>query len=273
MPFTLSHAAAVVPLRRTRLVWSALVIGSFGPDFQYFFFMSYDSRSWHHYPDLYRYCFPFLFAAFLLFQVAIKKPVAGLLPVALQRRIDVSRSYVPKSIGDFLLVVLSLAIGLGSHLLWDSFTHPLSWAWAHIAFLRRPMAVPGEPHGYGYVAAQMFSTLFGFFVLLVMFIVWWRRTAPVHPSVFSLSWRAKLAIWIEIAILTIGGGIWRASVLVGPFWLRVHWDYFQIIAVISAIGWLCWELLAYGLLLNYAMFRAKREGAHSGAPLVGKTWD
>src|SRR4051794_24263241 len=79
MPFTVPHAAAVLPLRRTRLVWSAMVLGSFGPDFQYFFFMSYDSRSWHNYPDVLRFCLPFTLAAFLLFQTFIKKPVAGLL--------------------------------------------------------------------------------------------------------------------------------------------------------------------------------------------------
>ena len=36
MPFTLSHAAAALPFRRTRLIKSALVIGCFAPDFEYF---------------------------------------------------------------------------------------------------------------------------------------------------------------------------------------------------------------------------------------------
>ena len=36
MPFTLAHAAAALPLRRFKLVWSALVIGSFAPDFWLF---------------------------------------------------------------------------------------------------------------------------------------------------------------------------------------------------------------------------------------------
>ena len=35
MPFTLSHAAAALPFRRTRLVMSALVFGCFAPDLEY----------------------------------------------------------------------------------------------------------------------------------------------------------------------------------------------------------------------------------------------
>src|SRR5581483_12465816 len=37
VPFTLAHPAAVLPLRRRGLVFSALVVGSMAPDFEYFF--------------------------------------------------------------------------------------------------------------------------------------------------------------------------------------------------------------------------------------------
>ena len=35
MPFTVSHVAAALPLRRLNLVWSAFVVGSMAPDFPY----------------------------------------------------------------------------------------------------------------------------------------------------------------------------------------------------------------------------------------------
>ena len=37
MPFTVSHAAAVLPLQRLGLPLTALMIGSMAPDFGYFF--------------------------------------------------------------------------------------------------------------------------------------------------------------------------------------------------------------------------------------------
>ena len=47
MPFTIAHAAAALPLRKTRLVLSALVIGTMVPDLQYFLRMAPDDRYGH----------------------------------------------------------------------------------------------------------------------------------------------------------------------------------------------------------------------------------
>ena len=57
LPFTLAHAAAVVPIwRRGRsfLPLSALVVGCMAPDFEYFANLSADSRTWRR--RLRRYC-------------------------------------------------------------------------------------------------------------------------------------------------------------------------------------------------------------------------
>jgi hypothetical protein len=35
MPFTVSHAAAVLPLRKLNLISSAFIVGSMAPDFPY----------------------------------------------------------------------------------------------------------------------------------------------------------------------------------------------------------------------------------------------
>ena len=263
MPFTLSHAAAVLPLRRTRLVWSALVIGSFGPDFQYFLLMSYGSRSWHHYPDILRYCLPCTVAVFVLFQLFIKRPCAGLLPLALQQRLDLRNRALPKTFGGALWVLLSLAVGIGTHLVWDWFTHPHTWPWRHITFLHtllRPRF--GEP-GYGYEYAQETSTVIGLMIVLAWCALWYRWTAPTQAPVSRISVGLKVVIWAEIAVLTIAGALWRATVLSGPPWVRGGQAYFQIIALISAIGWLFWQLLAYGIIEMWAQHREqKKREAH-----------
>ncbi|MES0491873.1 MAG: DUF4184 family protein [Leptospirales bacterium] len=36
MPFTISHAAAIIPFNKKPFILSALMIGSFSPDFSYF---------------------------------------------------------------------------------------------------------------------------------------------------------------------------------------------------------------------------------------------
>src|ERR1700689_4266788 len=107
MPFTVSHAAAVLPFRRSGLIWSGLVIGSFGPDFEYFLRMSAGSRAWHHFPAVFLYCLPFTVLAFYLFQGVMKRPIVALLPVSIQRRLDPGGNPFPKTFSNILVLLVS----------------------------------------------------------------------------------------------------------------------------------------------------------------------
>jgi hypothetical protein len=57
MPFTISHAAAVLPLSRTGLPLAALMIGSMSPDFAYFLPARTGLLS-HSVPGLFKFCWP-----------------------------------------------------------------------------------------------------------------------------------------------------------------------------------------------------------------------
>jgi len=59
LPFTLAHPAAVLPLRRTGLVFSALVVGSMAPDFPYFLSVSDAIRWGHSTRGVFLFCLPF----------------------------------------------------------------------------------------------------------------------------------------------------------------------------------------------------------------------
>jgi hypothetical protein len=67
MPFTLSHAAAVIPFRRTRLVMSALVMGCFAPDFPNLLFLSPDKSYGHTISGMFLLDLPLALAALWLF--------------------------------------------------------------------------------------------------------------------------------------------------------------------------------------------------------------
>ena len=45
MPFTPAHVAAALPFRRTRLIWSALIVGTIAPDLEYYVRLNADGRS------------------------------------------------------------------------------------------------------------------------------------------------------------------------------------------------------------------------------------
>src|SRR5688572_24898922 len=119
MPFTISHAAAVLPLQRfTRLPLAALLIGSMSPDFSYFLPWSLD-RTTHSFPALFWFCWPVGLALWILFVRVVETPTLALLPDRWRARFAPSeRPFTPS-----LLVRASIAVILGAvtHITWDAF--------------------------------------------------------------------------------------------------------------------------------------------------------
>jgi len=125
MPFTISHAAAVLPLSRTRLPLAALMIGSMTPDFAYFMPWEPDRFATHSVEGLFWFCWPVGMAVWLLFVHLLEEPTIALLPPNWRagiRRSD--RSWAPRSL---LLASLAVIIGAITHDLWDAFTHGSSF--------------------------------------------------------------------------------------------------------------------------------------------------
>jgi len=125
MPFTLSHAAAVLPLKNSRLPLAALMIGSMSPDFAYFLpFETLTRLSTHSPGGILFFCLPIGLAAWLLFVRVLERPTIELLP-------ETWRDRFPRSDPRFSLSALSLAgvaviIGAVTHVVWDSFTHAIT---------------------------------------------------------------------------------------------------------------------------------------------------
>lgn len=257
VPFTVSHAAAVLPLRRTRLAWSALVIGSFGPDFEYFLRMSSDSRAWHSYPDFLLYCLPFTVLVFVLFQVLLKKPLTGLLPNGLQRRLKSVAPTLPRTVSGAFWVVVSLLIGISTHIAWDACTHRHTWPTDHIAVLRGLVVLPLNHRMYGWQLFQTFSSVFGLFVLALYFWAWYRRTPPRGPLAMSLAPAYKMVVSCGLVVVAFAAGSWYTLREVGAPESLLHTSSFDVLFVVSAMTWFLWEVVGYSLIVTIA---AKTKG-------------
>jgi len=79
MPFTISHAAAVLPLSRTGLPLAALMIGSMSPDFAYFLPNGPGVLS-HSVPGLFKFCWPTALLVWVVFVQLLETPTLALLP-------------------------------------------------------------------------------------------------------------------------------------------------------------------------------------------------
>ncbi len=120
MPFTVAHAAAVLPLRKTRLPMAAMMIGSMSPDFSYFTPFTIGLMT-HTLAGLFWFCLPVGFLAWLFFVRVLEPPTIALLPAGWRQRVTPSETTLT---GPLLLKVAgAILVGAATHLLWDSFTH------------------------------------------------------------------------------------------------------------------------------------------------------
>lgn len=251
MPFTLAHAAAAYPFRRTRLVLSALIFGTFAPDLEFFVRLSPEGHFGHTIRGLFLLSLPVAFAAFWLFHDVVKEPMAALLPTAVRQRI-VPGIY-PLSLRrplSLVLVLVSLLVGEATHILWDSLTHGGYWPARHFPWFWERVHIPLLGQLYNYKILQYASTVLGLLVVLFWFLHW-LRTAPVQrpPAGSSVPANQIRAAQFLIPTTVLLGALVRAMVGVAhpenPRDLQ-HWLVDFVITAIS-LTWL--ELMLWGFTL------------------------
>jgi hypothetical protein len=136
LPFTLSHAAAAAPLRKWGFVLSALVIGSFSPDFVYFIRLSPVGHFSHTIPGVFLFCLPAGMASLWIYHRLLKEPLAALFPEPLRRSLlDANRPFRFLPGQRLASLAISITLGAFTHLAWDSFTHESGAALHFMPFL------------------------------------------------------------------------------------------------------------------------------------------
>jgi hypothetical protein len=126
MPFTPGHPAIILPLIRSRYFSATgLIIGSMSPDFEYFFRMSVMGVHGHTKAGLFYFDVPVTVILALLFHLVVKVNLISNLPPFFQRRFQqtLSLNFLSYLKNHWAIFLMSAAIGAGSHIFWDSFTH------------------------------------------------------------------------------------------------------------------------------------------------------
>ena len=245
MPFTISHAAAAIPFRRTRLVLSALIVGTMAPDFEYFMHGRIIGRLSHNFQGAFEFCLPASLIVLAVFHWVLKRPVVTLLPNSVQRRI-VFRDFDFWPLSRFLLICASILIGIATHLVWDNFTHSGRWAVEHIAWFQHSTTFFGHSM-VNYKLAQNLSTLLGL-ALLAAWFAYWYRMQPTHDlPVYSLSSGAKFLIVTSIIAIATALGLARALILLGSKPISAVFIGNLVVATVSTA---ILELLIFSLVIR-----------------------
>jgi len=249
VPFTLAHGAAVLPFRRSRFIFSGLLVGTFAPDFEYFLRLNIHGRFGHSLLGTFVLTLPLALLVLWLFHAFVKFPLARLLPDAIQRRLT---SHLHKfhfgGPARFALIVGSILIGIMTHLLWDSFTHPNTWPLRHWAMLSQPIQLPIIGLIPFYKALQHGSTIAGVGIFSAWLVLLYRATKPRNRRLINAASLAqKITIGVVITTVATVGAIIRAVAVVGIPHNHPSERRFIGVLVVAAVALVWWQLLAYGI--------------------------
>ncbi len=203
------------------------------PDFEYFLTMSDQSSHGHTLPGIFYFDVPVTLLTAYLFHRFVKLNLINNLPFFIQRKFYALKvfhfeAYLKKH---WLLFVSSAILGAASHLFWDSFTHPHTWAERNLSIYETVIPFHGARYPL-YYALQVFSSYFGLALLMVYFVY-------MKPS--TSAELVKPSVWYWLLLIALGGAV---------FFLRFYLkpgSFNFVLSVISSISALSVALIVAGL--------------------------
>ena len=204
MPWTLSHPAALLPLRRLTppLDFPALVIGSMTPDMGYYIERFDLSDFAHTLPGSFLACVPTGLVLVLIFY-PFCRPVCYALPSPHRQALLPLCPDWPSGMRSWGIILLSLLLGAWTHNFWDAFTHEHGWFVDRIPWLQQPVVQIRSTTVHMFLVLQELSTVVGFAILVIAY--WrWLRTGRARFVADSASDRWRYLFWGSILLLSFG---------------------------------------------------------------------
>jgi hypothetical protein len=247
MPFTVSHAAAALPLHRLskgHLPLAALMIGSMTPDFSYFLPGELALLPTHTLAGLFWFCLPAGLMGWMLYVHVLELPTLALLPEAWRVRFRPSRRRV--TVATFALAAVAIVIGAATHVIWDSFTHRWSPVVQALPVLRISLFKIGYGHVYVYKFLQHLSSLAG----MVILVIWaWRirLAAPAQPGGIPIAGAPRRVRLGAIVILLATSVTFALANYMSHSGVYFERRLFHL-AIGGMLGWmLAWCVVAIGV--------------------------
>lgn len=202
MPFTGSHAAAVLPFARRPFVGSALVIGSMVPDLPYYLpFPLRVGVRWHSAVGVVTADLVAGVVLFVVWHALLAAPAVAVAPEPVRERVaGLTRGLrAHLSPAAAALVAVSVVIGAATHVGWDAFTHEGRWGVERVGMLREQVG-PFPGHQW----AQYASSVLGAVALLGFLARWWRSAPLGPPAVPAVGRRTR--VWV-VGVLAVAAGL------------------------------------------------------------------
>lgn len=213
MPFTLAHPAIFLPFRRLHsqyLSWSALITGAMTPDFEGILMLNPKKEYGHTWAGMFYLDLPLGLLLLWVFHRYVKYTLLQYLPDALSGKLaGFTVTHTKKG----MAMVLSLLIGISTHLLWDSVTHRNDYLPA-----LQEIHQAGPFRMEGYLWLQYASSVLGVAAIIQMIHALPQTQAPRFRPPKAPYWFRVLGTGLAAALLIslcTPGGISIKSIMVG----------------------------------------------------------
>lgn len=170
MPLTLSHPAAVLPLRRLGLPMSVMVIASMVPDLPLFLRSTAGYEATHRVVGVLTIDVVLTALAASVWFLLVRDAVVDLAPDALRLRLPARARLDRRQI---VLAPVAAVVGAATHVAWDAFTHPGRWGVRHVPWLQADHAGLA-----GSAWAQYVSGVVGLAIVVAAAIALLRASPP-----------------------------------------------------------------------------------------------
>jgi hypothetical protein len=235
MPFTVSHAAAVLPFLRTPLPAAALVIGSMTPDLPFFVPVHVPRALTHSVTGAVTVDLLIGSLAIALWWGVLRAPAIDMMPRPLRERIGpIAWRLTPTGI---VWLVVALLIGIATHLAWDSFTHahyvsdllPVLQTPIDLVLITVPL----------YTVLHAVSSLVGGVILTIWVVSWLRRTAPRTDARTVMPSRVRIGLWGLLVTLFAGVllAFWLPAAFAGSYLLDGDFVFSSAVVSIGVTAW------------------------------------
>jgi len=210
MPFTISHAAVVLPFSRLLARWrllSATVIGAMVPDFGLFFPWRPTRIETHSAVGLFTFCVPVGLVTYWVFQYLVKTPVLELLPESAYARWRPFASPASiKSVRQWLLAVCGVFAGAVTHLVLDGFTHEGARGVRMLPILDDPIVEYGGHYLRAVRLMQDGLSLLGL-VVVVALVTYALRRGHERPIPNRILTPAQRHLWTLVYVLATSAAV------------------------------------------------------------------
>lgn len=199
MPLTFAHPAAVLPFsRKSKYIhFSAMVIGSMAPDFEYFLRGQPKGEIGHTFMGFITFNLPLVAFIYFIYHFFIHQTFVHYLPNILQ---DTSTNRVDSNkLLKLVVFIYSALFGMLTHVVWDSFTHINGYM-----VLTFPTVFTKIYRIYGfdlplYKFLQHGSTLLGF--ILIFGYMYFRALSQRHRNA-TVGVTHKIIYWSSLFVMT-----------------------------------------------------------------------